>query len=123
PKRPTISSSSSHITLNDVEAATPKMRQFKNRYMIFELFLDPNRDLKKVEPVKITPSNVTNAIRNSISENFGECGLGGAACKAAALKYDEMKFAQYKLLDGSSLSDADSREMHNNLEKIKCLEF
>lgn len=152
--------------------------QFKNRYMIFEVFLDPNGDLKmKEDPVRLTSFNIYKAIKDSFLVNFGECGLASTigsfqvkyvnhitklcivrssreeyqklwsaitmvrsvgncpvvfnfldssgnirACKAAALKYEEMKFEQHKLLVGSSLLPAESVEMHNYLEKLKCLD-
>ncbi|ONI25813.1 hypothetical protein PRUPE_2G321800 [Prunus persica] len=48
---------------------------FKNRYMVLEVILDPNRELVRKDPVIITSYNVTNAIKDSILENFGKCGL------------------------------------------------
>ncbi|KAK7275922.1 hypothetical protein RIF29_17048 [Crotalaria pallida] len=51
---------------------------FKNRYMVMEVFLNPNRDQVAVAPIILTRSNVTAAIKDSILLNFGECGLGSA---------------------------------------------
>ncbi|XP_050386403.1 probable ribonuclease P/MRP protein subunit POP5 [Argentina anserina] len=44
------------------------------------------------------------------------------ACKTAALKCDELKFEQHKLVVGSNLSAQDTQEMQSNLELIKRLE-
>lgn len=51
---------------------------FKNRYMIMEVFLDPNRDLAVDDPIIITQFNVSKAIKDSILVNFGECGLASS---------------------------------------------
>ena len=51
---------------------------FKNRYMIVEVFLDPNRDLAAQDPIIITQFNVSKAIKDSILVNFGECGLASS---------------------------------------------
>ena len=51
---------------------------FKNRYMIMEVFLDPNRDLGVHDPIIITQFNVAKAIKDSILVNFGECGLASS---------------------------------------------
>ena len=51
---------------------------FKNRYMVMEVFLDPNRDLLVVDPIIITQFNVSKAIKDSLLENFGECGLASS---------------------------------------------
>ncbi|CAB4271701.1 unnamed protein product [Prunus armeniaca] len=51
---------------------------FKNRYMVLEVIMDPNRDLVRKDPVIITSYNVTNAIKDSILENFGKCGLASS---------------------------------------------
>lgn len=40
--------------------------------------MDPNRDLVRKDPVIITSYNVTNAIKDSILENFGKCGLASS---------------------------------------------
>ncbi|XP_073316264.1 probable ribonuclease P/MRP protein subunit POP5 [Primulina huaijiensis] len=48
---------------------------FKNRYMLMEVFLDPNKDLMLDEPIIITQFNISKAIKDSIQANFGECGL------------------------------------------------
>lgn len=48
---------------------------FKNRYMVVEVFLDPNRDLLTDDPIIVTQFNVAKAIKDSILLNFGECGL------------------------------------------------
>ncbi|XP_019441485.1 PREDICTED: probable ribonuclease P/MRP protein subunit POP5 [Lupinus angustifolius] len=150
---------------------------FKNRYMVMEVFMDPNRDQVGVDPIIITQFNVSKTIRDSILVNFGECGLGSAigpflvkyvnpvtnlciirisredyqkvwaaitmvrsvgnypvvfnmldlsgsikACKIAALRCEESKFEQFKLMVGDRLSPTDINRMNSNLEKIKCLE-
>ncbi|KAL6509203.1 hypothetical protein OROGR_022513 [Orobanche gracilis] len=51
---------------------------FKNRYMVMEVFLDPNKDFSVDEPVIITQFNLSKAIKDGILMNFGECGL--ASC-------------------------------------------
>ncbi|CAI0470858.1 unnamed protein product [Linum tenue] len=48
---------------------------FKNRYMVMEVFLDPNRDVKGDDSIIITPFNLMKAIKDSILPNFGECFL------------------------------------------------
>ncbi|OIT31107.1 putative ribonuclease pmrp protein subunit pop5 [Nicotiana attenuata] len=112
---------------------------FKNRYMVMEVFLDPNKDTGADEPIIITPFNLTKAIKHVILTNFvkyvntiiklciirasrekyqrvwaaitmvwslGSCpvvfklvDLSGSirACRAAALKCDELKFQQPEL--------------------------
>ncbi|KAL8160177.1 hypothetical protein V2J09_001714, partial [Rumex salicifolius] len=144
------------------------------RYMIMEIFLDPNKDLTVDDPIIITQFNVANAIKDSILVNFGECGLASSlgslqvkyinpitkvcvirtsrkehqmiwsavtmirsigncpvlfnlldlsgsirACKDAALRCEEAKFEQYKLLVGDCLTEAIKLQMHNCLEKIR----
>ena len=44
------------------------------------------------------------------------------ACRNAALKCDELKFEQYKLLVGARLSADAAQQMQNCLDKIKVLE-
>ncbi|THG05052.1 hypothetical protein TEA_012858 [Camellia sinensis var. sinensis] len=177
---------------------------FKNRYMVMEVFLDPNRDLVVDDPIIITQFNVSKAIKDSLLENFGECGLASSlgslqvkyvnpitklsiirasreeyqkvwsaitmvrsigncpvlfnlldlsdnysrfvwyctvigtesdsyvsilwipgsikACKNAALKCEELKFEQYKLVAGASLTAEVNQHMQNCLEKIRTLE-
>uniref|UniRef100_A0A5B7B7Y1 Uncharacterized protein n=1 Tax=Davidia involucrata TaxID=16924 RepID=A0A5B7B7Y1_DAVIN len=150
---------------------------FKNRYMVMEVFLDPNRDLVVDDPVIITQFNVSKAIKDSILVNFGECGLASSlgsfqvkymnsitklciiralreeyqkvwsaitmvrsignctvlfnllnlsgsikAHKNAALKCEELKFEQYKVVAGARLTDDVNQHMQNCLEKIKILE-
>ncbi|KAI8565176.1 hypothetical protein RHMOL_Rhmol03G0240600 [Rhododendron molle] len=51
---------------------------FKNRFMVMEVFLDPNRDVSAVDPIIITQFNVSKAIKDSLLENFGECGLASS---------------------------------------------
>lgn len=51
------------------------MVQFKNRYIVMEVFIDPNKDLGGTEPIVISQFNLTKAIKDSILLNFGECGL------------------------------------------------
>lgn len=48
---------------------------FKNRYMVMEVFLDPNKDFSVDEPIIITQFNLSKAVKDSILTNFGECGL------------------------------------------------
>ncbi|KAF5741702.1 Ribonuclease P family protein / Rpp14 family protein isoform 1 [Tripterygium wilfordii] len=150
---------------------------FKNRYLVMEVFLDPNRDLALDDPIVLTERNVSKAISESIMVNFGECGLASSlgsfqvkyvnhitkvciirasredyqkvwsavilvrsigncpvlfnlldlsgsikTCRNAALKCDEMKFEQYKLVVGGRLSADDTQKMENYLQKIKLLE-
>ncbi|KAA0061295.1 putative ribonuclease P/MRP protein subunit POP5 [Cucumis melo var. makuwa] len=54
------------------------MVRFKNRYMVFEVLLDPNKNLKTDDPIIITQYNVSKAIKDSILLNFGECGFASA---------------------------------------------
>lgn len=51
---------------------------FKNRYLIMEVFLEPNRGLVGDDPIIITQFNVSKAIKDSILVNFGECGLASS---------------------------------------------
>ncbi|GKV25461.1 hypothetical protein SLEP1_g34899 [Rubroshorea leprosula] len=51
---------------------------FKNRYMVMEVFLDPNKDHQGDDPVIITQLNLSKAIKDSILLNFGECGLASS---------------------------------------------
>ncbi|THU55132.1 hypothetical protein C4D60_Mb11t03350 [Musa balbisiana] len=52
------------------------MVQFKNRYMVMEIFIDGEKELVGGDPKKILSSNnVSRAIKDSIQLNFGECGL------------------------------------------------
>ncbi|CAN1248280.1 Probable ribonuclease P/MRP protein subunit POP5 [Linum perenne] len=124
------------------------MVSFKNRYMVMEVFLDPNRDIKGNDPIIITQFNLLKAIKDSILLNFGECGLASSlgslqvkyvnpitkiciirvsrnvrACKVAALKCDEKKFEHYKLKAGGIVSADVNQHMQNCLEKIKLLEY
>ncbi|XP_071709515.1 probable ribonuclease P/MRP protein subunit POP5 [Rutidosis leptorrhynchoides] len=48
---------------------------FKNRYMVMEVFVDPNRSISKDDPIILSQHNVSKAIKDSILINFGECGL------------------------------------------------
>ncbi|OVA06130.1 Ribonuclease P/MRP protein subunit [Macleaya cordata] len=150
---------------------------FRNRYMVMEVFLDPNKDLARDDPIIISQFNVSKAIKDSILINFGECGLAASlgsfqvkyvnpitklciiraareeyqkvwssitmirsigncpvifnlldlsgsikACKSAALKHDEAKFEQYKLVMGDRLTSDVNQQMHNSLSKIRLLE-
>ncbi|KAK9120945.1 hypothetical protein Syun_018562 [Stephania yunnanensis] len=52
---------------------------FKNRYLVMEVFLDPNRDLGYDDPIIISQHNMSKAIKESILLNFGECGLAASA--------------------------------------------
>ncbi|CAN6883430.1 hypothetical protein Bca4012_069721 [Brassica carinata] len=52
---------------------------FKNRFMLMEVYLDPDKDLLgEGTPVILTKLNLSEAIKDSILVNFGECGL--ASC-------------------------------------------
>lgn len=51
------------------------MVRFKNRYMVMEVFLDPNKDSTVNDPIIITQFNLSKSIKDSILSNFGECGL------------------------------------------------
>ncbi|KAJ8446376.1 hypothetical protein Cgig2_019269 [Carnegiea gigantea] len=51
---------------------------FKNRYMVMEIFLDPNKELPVDDPIILTQFNVSKAIKDSILINFGECGLASS---------------------------------------------
>ncbi|XP_045786183.1 probable ribonuclease P/MRP protein subunit POP5 [Trifolium pratense] len=51
---------------------------FKNRYMVMEVFMNPNRDQAAGDSIIITQFNVSNAIKDSILVNFGECGLAAS---------------------------------------------
>ncbi|XP_030952147.1 probable ribonuclease P/MRP protein subunit POP5 [Quercus lobata] len=153
------------------------MVEFKNRYMIVEVFLDPNRDLAGHDPIIITQFNVSKGIKDSILVNFGDFGLASSlgsfqvkyvnpitklciirasreeyqkiwsaitmvrsigncpvlfnlldlsgsikACRNVALKYDGLKFEQYKLVVGACLAIDAIQHMQNCLDKIKVLE-
>lgn len=52
---------------------------FKNRYLVMEVYLDPNKTTASDEPIVITQFNLTKAIRDVILTNFGECGLASSA--------------------------------------------
>nr|POF25231.1 putative ribonuclease p/mrp protein subunit pop5 [Quercus suber] len=99
--------------------------------MIVEVFLDPNRDLAGHDPIIITQFNVSKGIKDSILVNFGDSGLASSlgsfqgsikACRNVALKYDELKFEQYKLVVGACLAIDAIQHMQNCLDKIKVLE-
>ncbi|KAJ8751988.1 hypothetical protein K2173_000734 [Erythroxylum novogranatense] len=154
------------------------MVAFKNRYLVMEVYLDPNRDIATADdPIVLTQFNVSKAIKDNILVNFGECGLASCigsfqvkyvnpitklciirasrveyqkvwcaitmvrcigncsvlfnlldlsgsinACKAAALKCEQMKFEQYKLIVGERLSADVTQHIQNCIEKIKILE-
>ncbi|KAL5713627.1 ribonuclease P [Ranunculus cassubicifolius] len=54
------------------------MVRFRNRYLVMEIFLDPNNKdhLSKTQddPIIVTPYNISKAIKDSLLINFGECG-------------------------------------------------
>lgn len=54
------------------------MVSFKNRYLVFEVALDPNKDVATDDPIIITQYNVSKAIKDSILLNFGECGFASS---------------------------------------------
>ncbi|CAH1419190.1 probable ribonuclease P/MRP protein subunit POP5 [Lactuca sativa] len=51
---------------------------FKNRYMVMEVSVDPNKDISKDDPIILSQHNVSKAIKDSILLNFGECGLASS---------------------------------------------
>ncbi|KAG8381632.1 hypothetical protein BUALT_Bualt06G0141800 [Buddleja alternifolia] len=51
---------------------------FKNRYMVIEVFVDPNKEFSVDDPIIITQHNLSKAIKDSILTNFGECGLASS---------------------------------------------
>ncbi|XP_010549499.1 PREDICTED: probable ribonuclease P/MRP protein subunit POP5 [Tarenaya hassleriana] len=154
------------------------MVAFKNRYLLMEVFLDPDKDLLgERSPINLTQLNLSEAIRESIRLNFGECGLGSSqgsfqvkyvnpitkvfivrvsredyrhvwsamtmvrsvgncravlnlldlcgcirACRETALKCEEAKFEQRKLMSKTNLTDEEIQRMNLCLERIKLLE-
>jgi ribonuclease P/MRP protein subunit POP5 len=50
----------------------------KNRYLVFEIFLDPNRESGKEDDVVLNQFSIMKAIHDSLLINFGEHGL--ASC-------------------------------------------
>ncbi|KAJ3678040.1 hypothetical protein LUZ60_001843 [Juncus effusus] len=54
------------------------MVQFKNRYLVMEVFVDPNRETGESDPIVLSSLNISKAIKDSLQLNFGECGL--ASC-------------------------------------------
>ncbi|KAL6541442.1 hypothetical protein OROGR_010928 [Orobanche gracilis] len=63
---------------------------FKNRYMVMEVFLDPNKDFSVDEPVIITQFNLSKAIKDSILTNFGECGLASCMNSTSREEYQKV---------------------------------
>ncbi|KAL9998768.1 putative ribonuclease P [Helianthus debilis subsp. tardiflorus] len=51
---------------------------FKYRYMAMEVFIDPNKDISKDDPIILSQHNIYKAIKDSILVNFGECGLASS---------------------------------------------
>ncbi|MBA0732449.1 hypothetical protein Gogos_016539 [Gossypium gossypioides] len=51
---------------------------FKNRYMVMEVLLDPNKEISGDDPIVVTQFNISKAIKDSILVNFGECGLASS---------------------------------------------
>ncbi|KAH7533604.1 probable ribonuclease P/MRP protein subunit POP5 [Ziziphus jujuba] len=62
---------------------------FKNRYLVVEVNLNPNRETVTNDPIILTSYNVTKAIKDSILLNFGECGL------ASSLGSFQVKYVNY----------------------------
>lgn len=52
------------------------MVAYKNRYLVFEIFLDPNRESGNEDEVALNRLSITKAIKDSLLVNFGEHGLG-----------------------------------------------
>lgn len=48
---------------------------FKNRHVVMEVFLDPNRELVDCDPIILTRFNVSEAIKDNILVNSGDSGL------------------------------------------------
>jgi len=46
--------------------------------MVMEVFLNPNREKAGDNSVIITQFNVSKAVKDSLLENFGECGLASS---------------------------------------------
>jgi ribonuclease P/MRP protein subunit POP5 len=46
--------------------------------MVMEVFMNPNRDQAAGDSIIITQFNVSNAIKDSLLVNFGECGLAAS---------------------------------------------
>ncbi|PPD76916.1 hypothetical protein GOBAR_DD26168 [Gossypium barbadense] len=51
---------------------------FKNRYMVMEVLLDPNKEISGDDPIVVTQFNISKAIKDGILVNFGECGLASS---------------------------------------------
>nr|ABK23912.1 unknown [Picea sitchensis] len=59
----------------------------KNRYLVFEIFLDPNRESGKEDDVVLNQFSIMKAIHDSLLINFGEHGL------ASCVGYLQVKYA------------------------------
>lgn len=46
--------------------------------MVMEVFMNPNREQASGDSIIITQFNISNAIKDSIMVNFGECGLAAS---------------------------------------------
>ncbi|XP_047333067.1 probable ribonuclease P/MRP protein subunit POP5 [Impatiens glandulifera] len=51
---------------------------FRNRYMVMEVFLDPDKGFGGDDPIILTQFNISKGIKDSLLENFGECGLASS---------------------------------------------
>lgn len=51
------------------------MVRYRNRYLILEVILDPEKDFATDDSIIITQYNISKAIKDSILLNFGECGF------------------------------------------------
>ncbi|XP_047338881.1 probable ribonuclease P/MRP protein subunit POP5 [Impatiens glandulifera] len=51
---------------------------FKNRYLVMEVFLSPDNGFGIDDLIILTQFNVSKAIKDSLLENFGECGLASS---------------------------------------------
>lgn len=51
---------------------------FKNRYLVMEIFVDPDKEFSVDEPIRIKSGDLSKAINDSILVNFGECGLASS---------------------------------------------
>ncbi|KAJ0980165.1 hypothetical protein J5N97_008420 [Dioscorea zingiberensis] len=116
------------------------MVQFKNRYMVMEVFIDPNRELGGHEPIVISHFNLAKAIKDSILLNFGECSLTLSLCSFQKIwtaitlvrsvgkcpitfnLLDLMKFEAYKLSSGGCVKPEITHIVESCFEKLKNLE-
>ncbi|KAH9320892.1 hypothetical protein KI387_015531, partial [Taxus chinensis] len=51
---------------------------FKHRYLVLEIFLNPDREGKKEDERTLSELGITQAIKQSLETNFGEHGLAAS---------------------------------------------